>query len=142
MQDDLAIPTLRLSHAGALRMLTLAMEEADRRAEPQCITVCDAAGTVIAQVRMDGARLNALAISETKARTSASTRAASGPDPEDAVVALACAGQQTGLVGGLPIWLDGMHVGGIGVSSGPADIDLACARAAFAASDRLSPEQP
>lgn len=138
MTDTLAVPALRLAHRAALDMIALAMAEADRLGEPQCITICDAGGTVVAQVRMDGARLNALALSETKARTAASTRAPSGPSEGDLAVAMACHGRQTGLPGGLPIWLDGAHVGGIGVSSGPSDIDVACARAAYALSDRLS----
>lgn len=138
MTDSLSLPALRLRHRAALDMVALAMAEADRQGEPQCVTICDAGGTVIAQVRMDGARLNALALSETKARTAASTRAPSGPSEGDLAVALACGGRQTGLLGGLPIWLDGAHVGGIGVSSGPGEVDVACARAAFALSDRLS----
>jgi uncharacterized protein GlcG (DUF336 family) len=140
MTNDLAAPTLRLTHHGALRMLGAALDCADRLAEPQCVTICDVGGTVIAQCRMTGARLNALAISETKARSSASTRAPTGL--EDAAVALACGGRQTALEGGLPIFLDGHHVGGIGVSSGPADADLACARAALAVDPRLSEAEP
>lgn len=137
-QDPLALPALRLKHSAALEMLQLAASEADRRKEPQCITIVDVGGTVICQLRMDGARLNALAISETKARTAASTFDASAPDPDDIKVALACHGRQTGLEGGLPIRIDGELVGGIGVSSGPANVDLACARAAFSLSDRLT----
>jgi len=139
-EDILANPTLRLRHTAALQMLSLAMAEADARAEPQCITIVDAGGTVIAQVRMDGARLNALAISVTKAVTAASTFFASGAGGQDLDVALACGGRQTGLEGGVPIYLDGVLVGGIGVSSGPADIDVACAMAAFVLSDRLAPQ--
>jgi uncharacterized protein GlcG (DUF336 family) len=139
-KDPWALPALRLTHGGALRMLEAALACADRLGEPQCVTICDAGGTVIVQCRMTGARLNALAISAVKARSSASTRAPTGP--EDAAVALACGGAQTGLEGGLPIFLDGQHVGGIGVSSGPAEADLACARAALAAHPRLSEAAP
>lgn len=135
--DPLALAAPRLRHAAALAMLDLAMRAAQAAAEPQCITVVDAGGTVIAQLRMDGARLNALALSETKARTAASTGAPTAPGPADAAVALACGGRQTGLVGGLPVWLDGALAGGIGVSSGPDAVDLACAEAAFALSPRL-----
>ena len=135
---DLTVPARRLTHFAALRMLERAIAEAERQGEPQCVTLVNVDGTIIAQLRMDGARLNALAISEVKARTAASTRAASGPDTGDAVVALATGGRQTGLVGGLPIFCDGEHVGGIGVSSGPDEVDVACAQAAFALSERLS----
>ncbi|MEZ5812853.1 MAG: heme-binding protein [Rhizobiaceae bacterium] len=140
-EDLLSLPALRLRHEAALEMMRLAAQEALNRSEPQCITIVDVGGVVICQLRMDGARLNALAISETKARTAASTFFASAPGSQDTAVALACGGRQTGLEGGLPIWLDGHLVGGIGVSSGPAEIDLACARAAFALSDRLSHER-
>jgi uncharacterized protein GlcG (DUF336 family) len=119
-------------------MLTLAAEAAAAEGQPQCVTVVDAGGIIVAQLRMDGARLNALAISEVKARSSASTGAPSEPDPEDLSVALATGGRQTGLLGSLPIWLDGCLVGGIGVSSGPGEVDRRCAEAAFALSPRLS----
>jgi uncharacterized protein GlcG (DUF336 family) len=139
MTDEfLALSTRRLRHGAALKMLSLAVATAEQAGEPQCVTIVDAGGTVIAQVRMDRARLNALAISETKARTAASTGFPTSAGPEDIAVALACAGRQTGLVGGLPIWLDGELVGGVGVSSGPAELDRACAEAAFAVSPRLS----
>lgn len=141
-EDTLALPSVRLRHTAALQMLTVAAEAAHEAQEPQCITIVDAGGTVIIQLRMDGARLNALAISETKARTAASTRASTGSSEDDLAVALACGGRQTGLLGGLPIWLDGQIVGGIGVSSGPGEIDLACAEAAFRISPRLSWEDP
>ena len=137
IDDPLALPALRLRHEAALGMISLAIAEARLREEPQCVTIVDTGGVVIAQLRMDGARLNALVISQTKARTAASTFAPSGPNDGDMVVALACGGLQTGLIGGLPIYLDGMLVGGIGVSSGPAEIDFACAKAAFALSGRL-----
>jgi uncharacterized protein GlcG (DUF336 family) len=139
MSDDpLALSAPRLRHDAALRMVTLAAETAEAAGEPQCITVVDAGGTVIAQLRMDGARLNALAISETKARTAASTGFPTAPGDEDLAVAAACGGRQTGLLGGLPIWLEGHLVGGIGVSSGPGHLDRACAEDAFALSPRLS----
>ncbi len=128
----------RLSHAAALAMLGLAEAAARAAGQPQCITVCDAGGTTVAQLRMDGARLNALAISAVKARTAASTGSATAEDPADLAVALACGGAQTGLEGGLPIYVDGTLAGGIGVSSGPGAVDRACAEAAFAASPRLA----
>lgn len=140
--DTLAMQVPRLRHAAALQMVARAMAAATAANQPQCITICDAGGEVIAQVRMDGARLNALRISAVKARTSASTGAATGADPHDVAVALAAAGLQTGLEGGLPIWIDGQLAGGIGVSSGPGEVDAACARAAFAASSRLSWDAP
>ena len=76
--DPLGRPALRLRHAAALEMLALAARAAEAAGQPQCITLVDAGGTVIAQLRMDGARLNALAISEVKARTGASTGAMPG----------------------------------------------------------------
>ena len=136
--DDLTLSLPRLRHDAALQMVMLAADAATVAGVPQCITVADAGGTVIAQLRMDGARLNALHISAVKARTAASTGAATSADPEDLAVALATGGMQTGLTGGLPIWIDGQLAGGIGVSSGPGEVDRACAMAAFALSPRLS----
>lgn len=140
--DDLTLSLPRLRHDAALRMVMLAAEAATAAGVPQCITVTDAGGTVIAQLRMDGARLNALQISMVKARTASSTgtatASANGDDPGDLAVALATGGMQTGLMGGLPIWIDGHLAGGIGVSSGPGEVDRDCAMAAFALSPRLS----
>ena len=48
-------------------------------------------------------------------------------------VAAATGGHVTNLQGGLPITLDGHHLGGIGVGSGSPDQDLTVARAALAA---------
>ena len=48
-------------------------------------------------------------------------------------VAFATGGQYTNLPGGLPIVLDGIHIGGIGVSGGSGDDDLDVARAGLAA---------
>ena len=48
-------------------------------------------------------------------------------------VGLATDGHYTNLAGGLPIVIDGHHVGGIGVSSGSGDEDLEVARAGLSA---------
>ncbi len=140
--DTLAVLLPRLRHAAALQMMARAIEAATAANQPQCITICDAGGEVIVQVRMDGARLNALRISAVKARTAASTGTATGADPQDVEVALAAGGLQTGLQGGLPIWIDGQLAGGIGVSSGTGEVDAACAQAGFAGFSRLSWDAP
>jgi len=77
---------------------------------------------------MDGARLNALALSETTVPTTALTFGASWLGEWDLALALACGGRQTGLVGGF------------GVLSGLGAVDLTCAWAAFNISDRLRPK--
>ena len=55
------------------------------------------------------------------------------PKEFEAGVAFATGGQYTNLPGGLPIVLDGIHIGGIGVSGGSGDDDLDVARAGLAA---------
>jgi uncharacterized protein GlcG (DUF336 family) len=136
---DHVIPSLRLRHRAALAMLDRAVRQAEEMGVPQCVTVMDAGGVRIVAVRMDGARLNAARIADAKARTSASTGLASGPETDaGGIVALATGGDQTGLEGGLPIFAGEVLLGGIGVSSASAEEDLEVARAAFLAVPGLS----
>ena len=50
------VPTSRLTHEGALRVLRAGIEKAREMGVPQCIAVTDAAGRLLAFVRMDGAK--------------------------------------------------------------------------------------
>jgi uncharacterized protein GlcG (DUF336 family) len=70
-----------------------------------------------------------------KAQTAASTGKPSSALPEGVQVAIAAAteGAMTGLPGGLPIWREGVLLGGIGVGSGSGAQDVEVARAALAA---------
>ena len=124
-----------LTHAAVLEMLRAAVASAEAMGQPQCISIVDASGVPLGEIRMTGAKHLSRLSARAKARTASSIGAPSDAIPEAFRPAIAAAtqGQVTGLGGGLPIRLQGALVGGIGVGSGTAEQDKAVARAALAA---------
>jgi len=124
-----------LTHAGTMAMLTAAIAEAEASGQPQCIVIVDASGEVLGEVRMTGAKYLSRKSARSKARTAASIGAPTVAIPEAVrpAIGAATAGEMTGLPGGLPIRVDGMLLGGIGVGSGSGDQDIAVAKAALTA---------
>jgi len=126
---------LTLTHEGALRVLEAAIERAKAMERPQCVAVVDAAGQLLAFVRMDGAKFLSIGTAQRKAVTAANRRIATGGiEPAHAVeLALVSDGFVTNLKGGVPIDVDGDVLGAVGVSSGTGEQDLEVAKAAVAA---------
>ena len=116
-------------------MLSAAIEKAKTIGVSECIVIVDPSCVELLCFRMAGAKVMSLQSARAKAMTSASNRTPSGGIPPEFAPAVAAAtdGQVTNLRGGLPIQIDGHHVGGIGVGSGTPDEDLTVARAALAA---------
>lgn len=129
------ISTRMLGHAGTMAMLTAAIAKAEEIGQPQCIVIVDATGELLGEVRMTGAKFLSRKSAATKARTAASVGVPTTAIPEAVRPAIAAAtgGEITGLPGGLPIRVEGVLVGGIGVGSGSGEQDVAVARAALAA---------
>lgn len=125
----------RLTHAGALTILTAAVKKAEDMKVPQCIAIVDAGGNLLAFTRMDGAKFLSTDSAMKKAITAASSGKPSGTGNPDSEVkmALATDGKVTNLKGGLPIIVDGFVVGAIGVGSGTSEQDIECAQAGMAA---------
>lgn len=104
---------------------------------PQNIAVVDPSGTLVAFLRMDSAYPGSIDISQKKARTVALFNGAmttaqwyNGSQPGGPVYGI----EQTngGLVvfgGGLPIIVDGVFIGAVGVSGGSVDQDVEVATA-------------
>ncbi|HEY8594666.1 MAG TPA: heme-binding protein [Devosiaceae bacterium] len=126
---------LAVSHDGALGLIAGAVARAREIGVPQCIVVVDASGETIASLRMDGAKFLSLRTARAKARTAASTDAATGTMPLDIGTAAGVAshGDVTPLKGGLPIRFGGRLAGAVGVGSGTGDQDVDVARAGLAA---------
>ena len=126
---------LRLTNAGAMTILNAAMAKAEEMGVPQCISVVDAGGHLLAFARMDGAFVLSIDSSLVKAMTAASYGEPTGHLPEgvDLKLAIATSGKRVNLPGGLPIVVDGHLVGGIGVGSGAGHEDLEVANAGLAA---------
>ncbi|WP_299869263.1 heme-binding protein [uncultured Roseobacter sp.] len=127
--------TLKLTHLAVIEMLRAAIAKADEIGQPQCIVIVDASGVTLGQIRMDGAKYLSLKSALAKARTAASIGGPSDAIPEAVGLAIAAAteGEVTRLGGGLPIYSDGIRLGGIGVGSGSPDQDKAVAEAAITA---------
>jgi uncharacterized protein GlcG (DUF336 family) len=128
------ISTHALTHEAVLDMLRAAVACAQDIGQPQCIVIVDASGEPLGEIRMTGAKYLSRLSARTKARTAASIGAPSDTVPEAVRPAIAAAtqGQVTGLGGGLPIRIQGVLVGGIGVGSGSPDQDITVAQAALA----------
>jgi uncharacterized protein GlcG (DUF336 family) len=124
--------------ATAHRMIAAAHAEADSRSLLVSAAVVDAGGHLIAFGRMDGAEIAGPVLAVDKAYTAVANRIATS---ELATLA-APGGELFGLHangggrfvifgGGVPIAVEGVIVGGIGVSGASAAEDEACALAAL-----------
>ncbi len=128
-------PSLKLTCDGAQKILRAAMEKATSMGVPQCISVVDAGGHLLAFVRMDGAFVQSIDSSLKKAMTAASYGLPTGQMEDGIAIKLAIAteGKRINLPGGLPVIVEGHVIGGIGVGSGLGSQDLEVARAGIAA---------
>lgn len=129
------VTTSRLTHEGALKVIRAGMQKAEEMGVPQCIAVTDAAGRLLAFVRMDGAKFLSIRTSIRKAMTAASSREPTGSMDQDHAVRLAftTGGRLTNLKAGVPILVGDEIVGAVGVSSGTGDQDLEVALAGIEA---------
>jgi glc operon protein GlcG len=127
--------SIKLTYAGARAALAACVTKAEDMGVPQCITIVDDGGRLLAFARMDGAKFLSVMTSQTKAQTAASNRVPTSKiRPEDELkLTLAAQSQITNLKGGLPIIIDGVCVGAIGVGSGTGDQDIEVARAGLEA---------
>lgn len=121
----------QLTYDGAALVLRAAIEKALELDVPENIAVVDAGANLLAFARMDGARLLAQHSSISKAQSAVSLQAATGELPAQFGLDLAFAtgSRSINLRGGLPIKVDGTIIGGIGVSSGADEDDVAIAAA-------------
>jgi len=124
----------------ARRVIAAAEEKAQQIGQPMNIAVADGGGNMVAHVRMDGAWIGSIDISQKKAYTSRAFDIATKHLAEHAQ----SGGQFFGIhasndgkimifAGGVPLKKDGKVVGAIGVSGGSGDQDHAVAEAGAAA---------
>ena len=127
----------KLTLAGAQTAVAAAQRRAAEINMPMDIAVVDDGGHLLAFGRMDGAKLSSVEIAIAKAHCAAIRRKPTGPvrdgDQVNLVLSLGLAisshGRQIPLRGGLPIEVDGVCVGAIGVSNGSEDQDVDVAQA-------------
>ena len=127
--------TVKLTSNGAMKILQAAMEKAESMGVPQCITIVDAGGHMLAFCRMDGAFVLSNDSSMKKAVTAAIYGQLTGQMDDNIAIKLAIAtdGKRVNLPGGVPIIVSGDVIGGIGVGSGTGAQDLEVAKAGIAA---------
>ncbi|MBX9827166.1 MAG: heme-binding protein [Xanthobacteraceae bacterium] len=126
---------LRLTHAGAQKIIEAAVKKANEMKKPQCIAVVDDGGNLLAFMRMDGGKILSIESAIRKAATAASSRGPTGGIQGDLEFRLAHAtsGRLVNLKGGVPVIVDGFTIGGIGVGSQTGEEDLEVAKAGLAA---------
>ena len=105
---------------------------------PMCIAVTDESGHLIAFDRMDGGKVSSISIAIDKAFTGAVARRGTHiynqlcvPGQPTFGIHVTNGGHFSVIGGGLPVWVNGEIVGGVGVSSGSAEQDQVCAEAAI-----------
>jgi uncharacterized protein GlcG (DUF336 family) len=123
----------------AIAAVQASIEKAKSMKVPVIVTVVDAGGHVIAQLRMDKAMLISIRISQKKAETSAlsfmatdSLAARSTPGAELYGIQESSCGELVIFGGGFPVRRKGDVIGGIGVSGGSVEEDMIIARAGLA----------
>ncbi len=126
----------RLDLADAGLLLAGARAQATQIGIPMCIAITDEAGNLLAFERMDGGKITSITIAIDKAFTAAGARKAtheygdvSQPGQPVWGIASAIGGRLMVVGGGLPVMVEGVVVGGIGVSSGTPLQDRAVAQA-------------
>jgi uncharacterized protein GlcG (DUF336 family) len=129
------ITSLKLTLEGAMRLLQAGIAKAKEMNVPECISVVDTGGHLLAFARMDGAFTQSMDTSLMKAMTAASYGVPTGDIAAgiDIKLAIATQGKRINLPGGLPVIVDGHVIGGIGVGSGTGEEDRQVANAALAA---------
>jgi uncharacterized protein GlcG (DUF336 family) len=106
---------------------------------PMCIAVTDESGHLIKFDRMDGGKVSSISIAIDKAFTGAVARRGTHiynelcvPGKSTFGIHVTNGGHFSVIGGGLPVWVNGEIVAGIGISSGSAEQDQLCAEAAIA----------
>lgn len=129
-----------VSLADARRVIEAAEKKANQIGQPMNIAVADEGGNIVAHIRMDGAWIGSIDISQKKAYTSR----AFDISTKDLAAHSQSGGQFFGIhasnngkimifAGGIPLKKNGKVVGAIGVSGGSGDQDHAVAEAGAAA---------
>ena len=135
----------KLTLEGAQLVLAAAQARAVEIKVPMDIAVVDDGAHLLAFVRMDGAKLSSVEIAIRKAQGAAIRRLPTAPartgDEVNVVLsmglALATEGRQIPVRGGVPLMVDGVCVGAIGISNGTEDQDVDVAQAGARALERV-----
>jgi len=127
----------RLSIEEAKVLIEGATKKSEEMGIPMCIAVCDESGHLIAFDRMNGGKISSISIAIDKAFTGAVARNGTHvynqlcqPGQPTFGIHVTNGGHFSIIGGGLPVTVDKVIVGGIGISAGTAVQDLEVAEAA------------
>src|SRR6476620_1337503 len=144
---------LRLEHDEARQMVVAAIRKAEELKVFETVGIADDGGYPIVLERMDQARVTGPQIAWNKAFTAAGHKRSTHlfnqtpngpalPGNEAFGIQWSFEGRFAVFVGGFPIVVDNMVVGGVGLSGGNGEQDTACGIAALQAlRDLLAPEK-
>ena len=125
-----------LGHAEAAAAVDAIRRELDKIGRSAVIAVVDAHGELLAFLRMDGVQAGSIGLSLNKAYTAARLRRTSRALGERLAkgIDLACYGdaRYTGFGGGVPVIVDGVTLGAVGVSALSDEEDEALANVGVA----------
>src|SRR5271163_1553390 len=121
--------TVQLTHNAALTILCGCVARAEGLKTSVNIVIASSAGRIMVTFAMDDAYFLSMETATNKALTAASHRIDTRYLPEAIAkdLAMASGGKITSMAGGIPIWVDGQCVGGVGIggASDEEDIDIA-----------------
>lgn len=129
------VATHRITHEACRKMLDAGIAKANELGSPVSLAVVDEGGTLIAFLRMDGARFFSGRATIKKAITSASQRLPSGYFPKEGEVSMMIRmdGDFTNVPGGFPVTVAGQVIGGVAAGGAKIEQDVEIAKAALAA---------
>jgi uncharacterized protein GlcG (DUF336 family) len=128
-----------VSEALAAALLVQVREVCRRRGVALAAVVVDRGGNPVASTRRDGAQLGAMSLAADKAYTAVAFgaptsrwAAVTAPGASDWGLAGTLGGRAVVFAGGVPLFLDGELVGGLGLSGAASTVDEECAEEAAA----------
>lgn len=145
LPDDTDVKqVLKLELEEARVMVAAAVAKALELNVPETVCIADDGGYPIALERMNGARVTGPQIAWNKAFTAAGHKRSTHlfttppngpalPGNEAFGIQLSFEGRFAAFVGGFPVVVDGEVIGGVGLSGGNGEQDIACGIAALAA---------
>lgn len=136
---DATVSQLTVSSAAAARLIDLGVQAATAQGKSMVIAVVDAGGELKAFTRMDGAPLLSVDIAVDKAWTAVAYGIPTHAwreflDADAGVAQIAHRPRLTAVGGGYPLRVDGVLIGGLGLSGGHYSEDQAVAEATLTAS--------
>lgn len=130
----------RIANDEARQLVERAVAHSKQIGVSMCIAVVDESGYLVAFDRMNGAKVTSVSIAIDKAFTAAGARnptsfygRVSQPQEVSWGINQTNGGHFCVIAGGLPVLVDGVVIGGIGISGGTANQDEAVAHAALSA---------